>query len=598
MPKNAIFNGGLSYDLTSSRLVRLWLGLELLLILISFILLFFMPEAAGWLFLVVFCAVLLTLGAGVFLFVRYSLIPVVKDKRTYITERSKILKKVSKTKTEISKIKKTLATNQINENQEIAKALQKIHKEYIETGLTGEKIETGNISGVGPKLKEKLKANGIISAADIGLNIQNLEGFGKAKVQALLNWKESVLSQLESTKPDKLPDIQLSEIQQRYKRQRDNLTKTRESHQLRQTECGLELEAVNRNLSRFTGVNFINYLRTNLFGGINNRFSQSASAAILMSVIGLGVLIYGAFGIISSRALLVASVPAPTLTSTITHTPTQIPTSTVTVSPSSTITSTITLTPSITRTPTEDLSFYNVSDCLPKNTLFQKGTVVQIVDGDTIQVRLEDGNTYRVRYIGVDAPESERPYYTESKKANSDLVLNKEIILVKDVSETDQFDRLLRYVIVKNIFVNLELVKMGFAVAETYPPDVACADTFSAIQNVTRGSQIGIWIATQTPEPSFAQVVIISVNKSAEYVDIKNVGNIDVNLGDWKLVSEKGNQSCSLSGTINVGVTLRIWAGTAQGAGYGCGFGTSIWNNSESDPAVLYNAQGVEVSRK
>ena len=149
---------------------------------------------------------------------------------------------------------------------------------------------------------------------------------------------------------------------------------------------------------------------------------------------------------------------------------------------------------------------------------------------------MEDGNTYRVRYIGVDAPESERPYYTESKKANSDLVLNKEIILVKDVSETDQFDRLLRYVIVKNIFVNLELVKMGFAVAETYPPVIACADTFSTVQNVTRGSQIGIWIATQTPEPSFAQVVIISVNKSAEYVDIKNVGNIDVNLGGWKLV--------------------------------------------------------------
>jgi len=44
---------------------------------------------------------------------------------------------------------------------------------------------------------------------------------------------------------------------------------------------------------------------------------------------------------------------------------------------------------------------------------------------------------------------------------------------------------------------------------------------------------------------------------------------------------------------------LRIWA-MAEDAGKGgfnCGFGSSIWNNSKSDPAVLYDSSGAEVSR-
>ena len=91
---------------------------------------------------------------------------------------------------------------------------------------------------------------------------------GAAKVQALISWKESVLAQLETTKPNKLPDAQLNEIQQNHKRQRDNLTKARESHQLQQTELGLELENVTRNLSHFKDITFINYLGINLLGGV------------------------------------------------------------------------------------------------------------------------------------------------------------------------------------------------------------------------------------------------------------------------------------------------------------------------------------------
>lgn len=284
--------------------------------------------------------------------------------------------------------------------------------------------------------------------------------------------------------------------------------------------------------------------------------------------------------------------PASSLPPTLTSTQTQEPTSTNTVTPTATIT------PTITQTPTEDLSFYNVATCIPQNTSYQRGTVTNTIDGDTIDVRLEDGNEYSVRYIGIDAPENDRPYFDEARNANSDMVLQKEVILIKDESEVDQYERLLRYVIVDYLFVNLEMVRGGFAQTENYPPDEACAEAFTGAERAARDAFIGMWAATQTPKPSAGQVIILTVNKREEWVDIKNVGNSNVELAGWNLVSERGHQECPLSGMIKAGEILRIWAMTAQGPGFSCGYSTNIWNNSESDPAVLYNAQGVEVSRK
>jgi endonuclease YncB( thermonuclease family) len=281
-----------------------------------------------------------------------------------------------------------------------------------------------------------------------------------------------------------------------------------------------------------------------------------------------------------------------------TNTSTQKPTATSTPISKATTTPTITQIPSATTTPTQDLSFYDIASCIPKNTTYQIGKVSQVIDGDTIYVLLDDGNTYSVRYIGMDTPEEDRPFSIEAYNANSGLVDQKEVILVKDVSETDQYDRLLRYVIVGDVFVNLELVRTGFAQAEKYPPDTACADAFSSAEAEARAAFLGMWLATPTPESSAQNVIIVTVNKKDEWVDIKNVGGSDVDLAGWNLVSERGNQDCPLAGIIKAGETLRIWSGTSQEGGYSCGYGSPIWNNSESDPAVLYNAQGVEVSRK
>jgi len=105
--------------------------------------------------------------------------------------------------------------------------------------------------------------------------------------------------------------------------------------------------------------------------------------------------------------------------------------------------------------------------------------------------------------------------------------------------------------------------------------------------------------ATSTDLPT-ARIVIMTVNKRDEYVDIQNSGDAAQDLAGWVLISEEGNQQCPLLGVLQPGVTLRIWAlaSDRDQGGFNCGFDGNIWNNDDPDAAVLVDATGREVSRK
>lgn len=122
----------------------------------------------------------------------------------------------------------------------------------------------------------------------------------------------------------------------------------------------------------------------------------------------------------------------------------------------------------------------------------ETAAVVDIIDGDTIDVDL-GGQTYRVRYIGINTPERDQPCYSEATEANRALVENQTVTLVRDVSETDRYGRLLRYVYVGQTFVNAELVRTGYAEAATYPPDVMFSDLFVQLASAAREASAGCW---------------------------------------------------------------------------------------------------------
>jgi len=100
----------------------------------------------------------------------------------------------------------------------------------------------------------------------------------------------------------------------------------------------------------------------------------------------------------------------------------------------------------------------------------ETATVVRVIDGDTIEVRI-NGVNERVRYVGVNTPERDEPCYQDALDFNASLVENQTVRLVRDTSDRDRFDRLLRYIYVGDTFVNAALIEQGYAEVVLYGSD-------------------------------------------------------------------------------------------------------------------------------
>lgn len=129
-----------------------------------------------------------------------------------------------------------------------------------------------------------------------------------------------------------------------------------------------------------------------------------------------------------------------------------------------------------------------------------KVLVTKVVDGDTIQI--EGGLT--VRLVGIDTPETVDPrrsvgcFGKEASNEAKNLLNGKDVILQKDVSETDKYSRLLRYVYLplengQMLFVNDYLVREGYARVYTYPPDVKYNEQLREAERFARENNKGLW---------------------------------------------------------------------------------------------------------
>ncbi len=128
--------------------------------------------------------------------------------------------------------------------------------------------------------------------------------------------------------------------------------------------------------------------------------------------------------------------------------------------------------------------------------------VTRVIDGDTIELE----NKQKVRYIGIDSPETGGDCFAlEATLKNIELVKGKRVRLIKDKSETDRYGRLLRYVYVDDpstssgqaTFVNDFLVRGGYAIAKAYKPDVSMQSQLSEAEKEARENNKGLWKACQ-----------------------------------------------------------------------------------------------------
>ncbi len=126
--------------------------------------------------------------------------------------------------------------------------------------------------------------------------------------------------------------------------------------------------------------------------------------------------------------------------------------------------------------------------------------VLRVVDGDTILVSI-DGRRERVRYIGMDTPESVAPdqpvecYGPAAAKENEQLVGGRTVTLTTDKDPRDRYGRLLAYVRREpdGLFVNEELVRRGFATTLEIAPNVRYAGALQALQREARDAGRGLW---------------------------------------------------------------------------------------------------------
>lgn len=134
-------------------------------------------------------------------------------------------------------------------------------------------------------------------------------------------------------------------------------------------------------------------------------------------------------------------------------------------------------------------------------TIFEFMKVTKVVDGDTFWA--DDGSEkgVKIRLIGVDAPETRNTgrkvigfYGQQSKEYLTKLLSGNKVRLEYDIDREDQYNRTLAYVyLCDGTFVNAELLKRGYALVMTIPPNVKYADRFLKLERRARINNRGLW---------------------------------------------------------------------------------------------------------
>ena len=295
----------------------------------------------------------------------------------------------------------------------------------------------------------------------------------------------------------------------------------------------------------------------------------------------------------------------------------------------------------------------------PQETGRVQARVVEVIDGDTIDVEI-DGQVHTVRYLGVDCPETDNPIGIVASDVNKALVEGRTVELEKDVSDSDEYDRLLRYVYAGGVLVNAELIRLGYAHAVTLAPDLAHADEFLQLEQAARLGGQGMWgldaspapvpatppvrgaavplsptpvpptptpvpptstpvPPTSTPVPPTATAprvaaANVSVNpdccqfnspgndnnsKEEEYVCLKNSGGQAADMTGWYLRDDYGWGYTFPQFTLAPGATVRVRTGCGTNSStdlYWCKDETAVWNN-DGDTVFLFDAGGNLVAR-
>lgn len=127
--------------------------------------------------------------------------------------------------------------------------------------------------------------------------------------------------------------------------------------------------------------------------------------------------------------------------------------------------------------------------------------ISKFVDGDTFWITDGEGRVEKIRFIGIDAPEprnygkkKEQPFGKETSEFVKNYLKGKKVRLEFDVQKYDQYQRTLAYIWLEDgTLLNDYIVRNGFAVVSTYPPNVKYQNRFVKSERYAREKKLGMW---------------------------------------------------------------------------------------------------------
>ncbi|HOB16609.1 MAG TPA: thermonuclease family protein [Defluviitoga sp.] len=212
----------------------------------------------------------------------------------------------------------------------------------------------------------------------------------------------------------------------------------------------------------------------------------------------------------------------------------------------------------------------------------EKGVVTRIIDGDTVEIEI-DGKIYKTRFVGIDTPESTtkiEPFGLEASLFTTKELLGKTVYLEKDVSETDRYGRLLRYIWleppneindleIRTKMFNAILLLNGFAKISTFPPDVKYEEYFLTYSKEAQENNLGLWALIEESVSLLNDSTTLTDSSSPNpklYVDSEGRGLIKGN------INSSGEKIYHIPGGIYYEQTIpEVWFKTeeeAQAAGF------------------------------
>jgi len=218
----------------------------------------------------------------------------------------------------------------------------------------------------------------------------------------------------------------------------------------------------------------------------------------------------------------------------------------------------------------------------------------------------------RLRLVGINTPEDGECLADDAARRLEGLIGDGRVRLVRDVSDRDQYGRLLRHVLAGGRSVGELLVAEGLALSRAYPPDTGRQPGLDAAQARAVAAGLGLWAPDACGPATTASVVLGAVRAdppgddsqtpNEEWIEVVNAGGRPADLTGWGVRDESASHRYEFPAGFRLlaGATVRLRTGCGRDTAtdlHWCVSGSAVWNN-DGDTVFITDRRGNIVAQQ